>query len=261
MGTSKSSDGSPSGADLVPPWATGTPGNEPEKPPAGKAPDARFQSARARLNRFAREGTPADMRAGLGRYVKGHGGSSTAARRMGRASATAASLTAALAAFTRGETVDTPSGQVLDPASLRGMSARDVTSLLADAFGPITGDQDGEVSRMAIDEALSELLEVHPDADLTALTEQQIQEVTGLYLSEDIYTRVCLDVGKSMQLNAPSAEVAARRFEQIREYIREIVSDSLRRLPQDGNMTTATELGVIVSNAIAETCRVFEEYA
>src|SRR5437870_9526365 len=112
MGTSASSSGAPSGVPMVPPWVpdvvpadgqdTGsddapdlpppntTPAPAVPPPPVPIAPPGRFGPSRISLGRYARSGSSAEMRRGLGHYVsKGLGGGGTATRRFGGTASTA----------------------------------------------------------------------------------------------------------------------------------------------------------------------------
>lgn len=96
MGTSQSSNGSPSGVPMVPPWvpdiappASPNDGAHPDVPPGQEhpakpvpvAPARRFLGANRNLGDHARTGDKGSMRRGVGQYVKkGYGGSETATR-------------------------------------------------------------------------------------------------------------------------------------------------------------------------------------
>src|SRR5690349_18932905 len=113
MGTSQSSDGSPPGVPMVPPWVPTPPpldkpplptpddqqksSTPPPMPSVPLAPAGRFTGARKSLGGFARTGNAAAMRRGLGHYIRsGYGGAPTAANRFGGTAATANTLYHAL---------------------------------------------------------------------------------------------------------------------------------------------------------------------
>ena len=61
MGTSQSSNGSPSGVPMVPPWA---------EPNAPISESGRFGSAKRNLGEFIGNGNKGSMQRGIGQYIK-----------------------------------------------------------------------------------------------------------------------------------------------------------------------------------------------
>lgn len=285
MGTSQSSTGPNSGVPLVPPWADdpldGQPASEgdgatdtgndsddsennpdtstPPAVPSPIAPKARFSGARRALNEFASSGDSHQMRRGMGHYVrKGYGGAATTTRRMGGTASTANALHSALAGIAAGHPV--LSGSLLDPVLLAGRSVREVMDAVVEAVRPINGTQDAEASRSAIRDSLSDLLTQFPDADLLNLDEGQRGFVIERYTALDIFKRFDLDVGKTIRDHSPTAETALSRLKQARDYVKETVSASFRKLRDDGRSITEGQVKQIVRDALRETFRVFEGY-
>ena len=64
-------------------------------------------------------------------------------------------------------------GSPFNPAVLAGRSVNEAIDALAEAVGPPGGGPDAEASRRAVRDAVSELLERFPDADLMDLSEEQ----------------------------------------------------------------------------------------
>lgn len=194
MGTSQSSNGSPSGAPMVPPWTPDIP--LPQQPDAGGdddisgdpagpdtsesspseknvaaspiAPPSRFGGARRNMGDFSRNGDSSNMKKGLKQYVrKGYGGSATATRRLASTATTAQSLFSALSVG--GENSYSQEGGALTPAALSGKTAYEVMDMIVEAVAPVDGTQDTEASRESIKDALADLLNAYPDADLNDL--------------------------------------------------------------------------------------------
>lgn len=286
MGTSQSSSGSPSGVPMVPPWVPdlplpalsptegGPPDNMPESgdetPPAPApaeprqpipiAPARRFLGANRNLGDYARSGDGASMRRGLGQYVKkGYGGSSTATRRMG---GTAQAAQALYSALSGGQGVPaTAAGSPLDPALNAGRSANEVMDAVVEAVRPVDGTQDAEASRTSIKDALSDVLNQFPDADLLNLSPEQRELAVERFVAGDVFRRIDLDIGKTIREKAPNAATGLGRLKEVREYVRETVSASFRRLRESGQRLAAGRITQIVQNAIRETFQVFEGYA
>lgn len=273
MGTSQSSTGPGPNVALVPPWAEplpddtdpaapeGTPVPEPETlpgltPPSDPdplAPDRRFVSARRNLASFAKNGDAVSMRRGIAHYVStGYGGASTMSRRLGSISTTARSLSRAL------DPSNADPG--LDRALLQGKSADEVIDAVVEAARPQDGTQDAEASREAIRNALSDLLRDHADVDLLNLNDQQREFVIERYAAHDVYRRFSLDVGKHLVDNAPNATIGLARLKQARNYIRQTIAESFRRLRDAGQPMTTTNVRATVAHALADSLAVFEGY-
>jgi hypothetical protein len=281
MGTSKSSSGSPSGVPMVPPWVPDA--EQPQIPPEEKkdeqqgnsvqeapmpavapetlpiAPRARFGPTRTALGDYGSSGSRDSLRRGVGRYISGGlGGSSTAARRFGGTSTTAGALYGALGGAGTGASVDRTT---LDRDVLSGKSARQVIDAVIEIACPVDGTQDTEASRNSINDALSELLNRHPDTDLLALTEDQREFVVGQFVSMDVYRRFVLDVGNAIREKAPNATTALSRLKEAREYIRENVIASFEKLRNAGARFSGNQVSRIVALALKDAFDVFSGYA
>lgn len=234
-----------------------------EKPAPGspKAPLRRFAGANTSLGHFAHTGDHTSMRRGVGQYIKkGYGGSATATRRFGSTAQTANSLFQALSGTSATNPFTAP-GRQLDPALLNGRTADEVMDAVVEAVRPVDGTQDAEANRAAIRDALSDLLDKYPNANLLELNNEQRQVVIERYVSGDVFRRLDLDLGKKIRAKAPSAAAAMGRLKEIREYVRETVAASFRSLRNSGQALAAGRISHIVQSALRETFQVFEEYA
>lgn len=228
------------------------------------APAGRFHGARLNFGKFAcSDGGEAGSRylqRGLRNYVrKGYGGRANAVKRFGGTASTAASLYGALSSIAAGQPAP---GNLLDPTLLEGRSAREVMDAIVEATRPIDGTQDAEASRCAIKDALSELLTVFPEGnlDLRNLTEDQRTMAIELYVAFDVYKRVELDIGKVIGSKAPTAIVALSRLKEVKDYIRQTVNASFRKLRNAAQRITTGRVNQVVLTALEETFKVFEEY-
>lgn len=283
MGTSKSSDGAPSGVPIVPPWVPAPPTpddpsqEDPERPddPTPKqpqqstqgpdplsppiAPRGRFGPARTSLGRFGASGSVNAMRRGIAHYVrKGLGGSTSAWRRFGGSARTAGTLYGALSSTAAGQPSEP--GSPLDPALLAGRSAPEVMDAVVEAVRPVDGTQDTEASRRSIRNSLADLLERFPEADLLNLAEEQRLFAVERFLSEDVYHRVNLDVGNAVRDSAPSSLAALSRLREIRDYIRQAVAARFRGLRATRAALTTRTVSQMSSQALREVLAVFEDY-
>jgi hypothetical protein len=224
------------------------------------APAARFKGARLSLGSFARSGDSADMRRGVGRYVRsGYGGSRTAASRFGGTTATAGALYGALSSLAAGQ--GPAPGSTLDPVLLGGRSARQVIDVIVESVRPADGTQDAEASRAAIRDALSELLTKFGEADPLNLSPEQREFVIERFVAIDVYRRFVLDLGKTIQDKAPSAATGLSRLKQVKDYVKETIAASFRKLRDAGQRISAGRVKEIVQAALRDTMQVFEGYA
>jgi hypothetical protein len=255
---------------MVPPWAddiddaADTPGEDPpepddkpgSEPPMPIAPPARFRDARRGLGGFVRSGDNRDLRRALGHYVRsGYGGSVTMTRRLGGTASTAGRLNGVL------ESGLGPDGTALQDVVLAsGNDVNVVMDAVVDAARPGDGTQDSESSRRAVRDALSDLLDRFPGADLLALTDSQREFVIERYAALDVYGRFCLDLQKTIMNKASDAATGLRRLKQVRAFITEQVSAAFKAIRDRGAPATTANVASLTKQALRETLGVFEEY-
>jgi hypothetical protein len=197
------------------------------------------------------------MRRGVGQYFKtGYGGGAVASKRFGGTSQTAGGLFSAL-----GSGAGSPATPALDRSVLAGRSADQIMDAVIEAVRPVDGTQDAEASRAAIKDALSDLLEQFPDADLLNLDDAQREFAVERFVAIDIFRRLYLDLGKAIQEKAPTTLAAVARLKEIREYVKETVADRFRALRAAGTRLVSGLIATVVQIAIRESITVFESYA
>lgn len=289
MGTSQSSPGPGGGVPLVPPWTPDLPAPDPKPDSDEPAPDAdspdqtgpgdgadgsddapdsglsptapgnRFQRAKISLGTFSKDGDRQHLRRALRHYVSsGYGGSGTTTRRFGGTVATAATLGNVLAGLASG--TRTQAEGLLDRALLTNASARDIMNAIIDAARPVDGTLDAEAERASINDALSDLMDTHPDADLLNLDEEQRSYAIERFAANDVFRRFELDLGKVIVEKASTNTVAASRLKEAGDYVRESVIAAFRTLRDAGKRLTGGAVASIVRQALQDTFVVFEEY-
>lgn len=281
MGTSQSSNGSPSGVPMVPPWVpqpdsgqdtTGgeTPNENPQQeqdshqpnPPVDVpviAPPGRFGPARSKLNKFAREGGSDHYRGGLKHYIKrGYGGSQNAVKRMSGSTSKAGTLYSAL--LSGSDNPFSGTGEPLDPVLLNGRSAEEVMDAIVEVVSPVDGTLDAEASRASVKEALSEVLDESPNADLLMLTQEQREMAIMHFMAGDIFRRIDLDLGKDIRDNAPNASIGMKRLKEVKDYVKQTIFASFRRLKASGQVVSTSTVKSMVTNTIKDTFEIFEAY-
>jgi hypothetical protein len=155
----------------------------------------------------------------------------------------------------------TAPGSPLDPALASGRSADEVMDAVVEAVRPVDGTQDAEASRTSIKEALAEVLNQFPEADLLNLSPEQRGLAIERFVAADVFHRIDLDIGRTIREKAPNAAIGLGRLKEVREYVRETVSASFRKLREAGLGLGAQRVTQIVQSAIREAFDVFEGYA
>lgn len=246
MGTSQSSKGAPSNVPMVPSWVA---------PTAPIAELGRFGPARRNIGNFMGDGESSSLRKGVGQYIKkGYGGSKIATSRMAGTVQKASTFFDALNSSTQ-------NGQAIDPLLLSGKSADEIMDAIVEVVAPIDGTQDTEASRESVKSALCELLEQFPDADLANLNDYQKLFALEKFVSDDVFRRIYLDIGKTIQSKAPNIAIGLSRLKEIKDYVKETVAESFRNNTQKGMPIASSKIREMVNITIQETFDVFEEYA
>ncbi len=288
MGTSQSSSGSPSGVPLVPPWVPDIPGTiplpndntdgaqdadtdgasdsdgitpntAPDNSASPLAPRGRFSSARTSLGKFASSGDQKELRKSLGHYVrKGYGGPRTALRRLGGTVSKAGGLYGALSDIANKR--DSLRGTRIDPAVLAGKPIGEIVDAIIETVCETDGTQDAEAARASMKEALSDFLTRFPNADVMAMTEEQIAFVIEQYVGNDVFHRFDLDLGKVVQEKSQTAAQGLSRLKEIKDYVKETVAASFRTLKDAAHTLVAGRIQEVVATALLETFNVFESY-
>lgn len=259
MGTSASSKGPGAGVPMVPDWVAPTSDPQGQKESVPLAPPRRFQPARTSLGKFGGGGSSNDLRRGLGHYSRtGMGGSSTATQRMSGTAKRAGSLYNVLDALSTGTPI--PSDIRLDPSALAGKSQSEIADLIADTLCPIDGTQDNDAARDSVARALSEVLFIDPNADLSNLDTQQIEQVVEAYIGHDLAHRIELDVGKAVLDKAASYSSGVDRLEEMKAYVRQAIAQAIRARREIGQTLNRSNAASLANDVLRDTFEIFESY-
>jgi hypothetical protein len=148
----------------------------------------------------------------------------------------------------------------LDRTALVGRSARYVADHIAAAVSPSDGTQDAEASRESISRALGDLIREDPSVDLTALTEEQIDQVMESFIGHDICRRIELDVGKAILEKAPAPLTAMQRLDEMYRYVQQSVAAAFRQSRAVNQVLSQSAVVRLAAIVIRRTFAVFEEY-
>jgi hypothetical protein len=286
MGTS-TAYGGPSGRDpLIPSWLgsdgggappggpqEAPPGEQEQPSPAGQppphaAPPApprqpippaanpnRYTGPRGNFTRFARSGG-SDL-ASLGRAVSQYvsssaGGSRQAAQRMGTSRAAGARLLGFLAdAQARGAR---GALRTLDLEALAGRPLPEILIGLADYVCPGSGTVDEGIAREAYVETIVELT-TSGITDLDALSPEQMLTVFEMYATHAIEARICNDIGLKAITMPSDAQAALRVEAQLRDFVRNGVSDALANARASGAVMASDRIQGFVDQVYEDAFR------
>lgn len=287
MGTSTSSSGSGAGVSFDPPWLDAAAGgidtgqaDAPLAPPpnsgtdndgadngdptatdqgssaeGGVAPQARHGEARRRLTGFIKSGDKDKLRGAMSSLVgKGLGGAKRAASRM-RVSSTAAAALGGFLVAAR-ERTDPGIASWVDDVKARGLSAKDAALETVRRLVPEGGSQDEESAKNSIAHAIGRLYEEHPDADLFALTDDQIATVMADTIAFDVFHRAQLELGRAFERLKYSSETIQQRLSEALEYIISVVRGSMAKIRAGSRAASAREIS---ERALRKALDVFVE--
>lgn len=182
------------------------------------APSRRFAPARTSLATAVSGGGRESIRSAAKHMVnKGMGGPKRAASTMRRTSQGAGQLGQFLAAVRDG--VDPRVVDWVQKVRDSNLSANDLVLELVREVMPDTGSIDEESLRNSAAEALGKLYESAEDLDIFNLTNEQIAEVMGLTIANEVCNRVDLQLGQTYErLKFDPHQVQVFRND-VREYI------------------------------------------
>lgn len=251
----------PGGPPQVPPGDQGQPSPDgaPPAPPRQPIPPAanpnRFTGPRGNFTRFARSG--GSDRASLGRAVSQYvsssaGGSRQAAQRMGTSRAAGTRLVSFLAdAQARG------AREALRTLNLEALAGRPLPEILiglADHVCPGAGTVDEGIAREAYVETVVELT-TSGITDLDALSTDQMLTVFEIYATHAIEARICNDIGLKAVTMPADAHAALRVEAQLRDFVRNGVSDALASARSGGAVLTSDRIQHFVDQVYEDAFR------
>lgn len=274
MGTSASSNGPGSGISLDPAWLDDIDYNGADSFGEGQidenssdisqdtlntlniAPRGRFSSARRNMREYVRSGSSDSLRRSLGHYSRtGMGGAKALSHRM-RASAKVGSNFYGAFRSLR----DDPEfalGKVLSDLKAQGANAHQIISTIVEHVCPNGGSIDEVSLRNSATAALSEYLEEHPTVDFCRLSDDQMWELTGTYVGNEIFERVQMDIGQAFEKTDITVSERIVRMNSMKAFIQAEVAVQLNKIRETESKTVNVEK--LIQRTIQATFEVYEE--
>ena len=261
MGTSASSKGPGAGVSFDPPWLDDidVPGQDNQNsnvnPAIGIAPKARFGSARRSMGEYVRSGSKDSARRSLGHYSKtGMGGAQNVARRMRTSTKTASNFFNTFRSLRDDTTFSL--GKEISELKERGADAYEIIDAIVCHACPKGGNVDEVSCRDSGTSALSEFMDQNPDANFENLSDDQIWSLTAIYLGNETFNRIQMDIGQAFEKQDVPYVDRVTRLNDMREYIQSEIAiqmDALRKMA-DQNI----DMNQLFQDTIKNTFEVFE---
>ena len=261
MGTSASSKGPGAGVSFDPPWLDDIdiPGQDSQdnnvKPAMGIAPKARFSSARRNMGEFVRSGSIDSARKSLGHYSKtGMGGAQNVARRMRTSTKTASNFFNIFRSLRDDNTFSL--GREISELKNRGADASEIIDAIVSHVCPKGGSVDEISCRDSGASALSEFIDQNPDADFNNLSDDQIWSLTAIYLSNETFNRIQMDMGQAFEKQEVPYVDRMIRLNDMREYIQSEIATQMDALRKNAEQNV--DMNQFFQDTIKNTFEVFE---
>ncbi len=260
MGTSSSSKGPGAGVSFDPPWLNEVviPNKENDAkitPVIELAQKGRFSNARRSMREYVRSGSNDYVRKALGHYSKsGMGGAKNIAHRLRISTQVASGFFNTFQALRDDNSFSL--SQELSELKAHGANAYEIIDLIVNHVCPSGGSIDEISCRDSSTAALSEFMKKNPDADFCNLTDDQIWALTALFLGNEVYNRVQLDIGQTFETQEISYIERVDRLNTMRDYIQSEIAAELDELRKSVNQRV--DLNKLFQDTIKNTFEVFE---
>lgn len=217
------------------------------------APDRRFASARGNMAKYLAGGGRDSLRAAAKSMVnRGMGGPRRATSTMRATSRGAGQLGGFLAAARDG--TNQRVRDWVERVRAENLSAQDLILEVVGEVLPDTGSIDDESLRNAAAEALGMLYEATPDIDIFNLSNQQIANVIGFVIANDVCNRVDQQLGQTYErLKFDAHQIQVYRND-IKEFVRGEVSSII-----SGIDVRRIDPPRLASEVLSSTLKVFSE--
>jgi hypothetical protein len=110
-------------------------------------------------------------------------------------------------------------------------------------------------------QAMSDLLTIDPDVDLLNMDNDSIWTVMELFMANEAFNRLNLDIGQLFESERYSPREAVSRMNDMRDYLKSEISAQIQELRKDTSNPTKAEMNTLLQSAIKITFEVFEEEA
>lgn len=212
------------------------------------------------MGEYASSGDRGSLKKALGNYSrKGMGGASRVASRM----LTSTSAGAGLFNFLQGvrDSADIRVRDWVNQLTAKNLSAYEVADEIIDQVISTGGSLEEESCRDSMAQAMSDLLTIAPDVDFLNMDNDSIWTVMELFMANEAFNRLNLDIGQLFESDRYSPREAVSRMNDMRDYLKSEISAQIQELRTDTYNPTKAEMNALLQSAIKTTFEVFEEEA
>jgi len=106
--------------------------------------------------------------------------------------------------------------------------------------------------------ALSEFLEKNEEAQILALDEEQIRDLTALFLAHEACSRLANDIGQIFESERISLKESLALLNEMRAYLRADLSTQIDQLWDTSANPSQSELDHILRSSLQRTFEIYE---
>jgi hypothetical protein len=108
-------------------------------------------------------------------------------------------------------------------------------------------------------QAMADLLTINSDIDLLNMDNDSIWTIVELYMANEAFNRLYLDIGQIFESVRYSPIDAVSRMNEMREYLKSEISAQIQQLRTDTFNLEKEEMNALLQSAIKITFEVFED--
>ena len=147
-------------------------------------------------------------------------------------------------------------GKEISELKNRGADASEIIDAIVSHICPNGGSIDEVSCRDSGTSALSEFMDQNPDADFGNLSDDQIWSLTAIYLGNEAFNRIQMDIGQAFEKQDVPYVERVTRLNDMREYIQSEIAIQMDALRKTADQNV--DMNQLFQDTIKNTFEVFE---
>ena len=147
-------------------------------------------------------------------------------------------------------------GREISELKNRGADASEIIDAIVSHVCPKGGSVDEVSCRDSGASALSEFMDQNPDADFNNLSDDQIWSLTAIYLGNETFNRIQMDMGQAFEKQEVPYVDRMIRLNDMREYIQSEIATQMDALRKNAEQNV--DMNRFFQDTIKNTFEVFE---
>jgi deoxyhypusine synthase len=139
------------------------------------------------------------------------------------------------------------------------LSAYEIADRIIDQVISSGGSLEEESCKDSMAQAMSELLTINPDVDLMNMDNDCIWTVIELFMANEAFNRLDLDIGQLFESAKYSPYEAVSRMNDMREYLKSEISAQIQAMRINTSNPSKEEMNNLLQSALRLTFEIFEE--